>query len=271
MQSHRSWIGKGPTGTDQLPHDPADGDRDGRGARRSCQPSSSPRVNRRRSSIAYVIGVALAVVIGVSLVYTVASVLDVSVSSREYSSKGPVDCAIIALLLFLMVRVYLRRNDTEPPKWMGRRSPDLGERVVYCPSSMWFDDSAHGDKFDRLGNYVLGPAPGGLDRLATLVQDGVVWVNPNDITLGLREDRTMSSPRVPSVQAATNSSSDICVTPHPLDPRTTFLVRRQDGDLLPRIVLDLLRTIPAVSLPDSQTPATVPRSPPMDPKPTTQS
>jgi threonine/homoserine/homoserine lactone efflux protein len=74
----------------------------------------------RRSSIAYVIGVALAVVIGVTLVYTVASVLGASPSSRDDSAKGPVDYAIIALLLFLIVRVFLRRNDTEPPKWMGR-------------------------------------------------------------------------------------------------------------------------------------------------------
>jgi hypothetical protein len=43
-----------------------------------------------------------------------------------------------------------------------------------------------------------------------------------------------------------NSSSDICVTPHPLDPRTTFLVRRHGG-LLPRIVLDRLGIVPAVS------------------------
>jgi hypothetical protein len=74
----------------------------------------------RRSSIAYVIGVALAVVIGVSLVYMVATVLEVSVSPRDNAAKGPVDYVIIALLLFLMVRVYLRRNDTEPPKWMGK-------------------------------------------------------------------------------------------------------------------------------------------------------
>ena len=74
----------------------------------------------RRSSIAYVVGVALAVVIGVTLVYTVASLLGVSPSSRDDSAKGPVDYAIIALLLFLMVRVFLRRNDTEPPKWMGK-------------------------------------------------------------------------------------------------------------------------------------------------------
>jgi hypothetical protein len=49
---------------------------------------------------------------------------------------------------------------------------------------MWFEEPAHGDKFDWLGNYVLGPAPRGLDELATVVQDGEVWVNPNEITLG---------------------------------------------------------------------------------------
>jgi succinate dehydrogenase hydrophobic anchor subunit len=27
---------------------------------------------------------------------------------------------IIALLVFLMVRVYIKRNETQPPKWMGR-------------------------------------------------------------------------------------------------------------------------------------------------------
>jgi hypothetical protein len=64
------------------------------------------------------------------------------------------------------------------------RSTHLGERVIYCRSSGWFEDPAHGTKFDRLGNYELGPAPRGLDRLATLVQDGVVWVNPNQVTLG---------------------------------------------------------------------------------------
>jgi len=64
------------------------------------------------------------------------------------------------------------------------RSTHLGERVIYCRSSGWFEDPAHGTKFDRLGNYELGPAPRGLDRLATLVQDGAVWVNPNEVTLG---------------------------------------------------------------------------------------
>ena len=82
------------------------------------------------------------------------------------------------------VPAYVVIGPPQTPVTFLARSPHLGERVVYCPSSMWFEDPAHGDKFDRLGNYVLGPAPRGLDRLATLVQDGVVWVNPTEVTLG---------------------------------------------------------------------------------------
>ena len=63
-------------------------------------------------------------------------------------------------------------------------STHLGERVIYCRSSGWFEDLAHGTMFDRLGHYGFGPAPRGLDRLATVVQGGVVWVNPNEVTLG---------------------------------------------------------------------------------------
>lgn len=74
----------------------------------------------RRSSLAYVLGVALAVVVGLALVYTVASVLGASPSAGDDAEKNWVDYAITALLLFLMVRVYLRRHDTQPPKWMGK-------------------------------------------------------------------------------------------------------------------------------------------------------
>lgn len=87
-------------------------------------------------------------------------------------------------VLLSEVPAYVVADPPRTPVTFLARSPHLGERVVYCPSSMWFEDPAHGDNFDRLGNYVLGPAPRGLDRLATLVQDGVVWVNPTEITLG---------------------------------------------------------------------------------------
>ena len=82
------------------------------------------------------------------------------------------------------VPAYVVAEPPQTPVSLLALSPHLGERVSYCRSSTWFEDPIHGAKFDRLGNYMVGPAPRGLDRLATLVQEGVVWVNPNDIELG---------------------------------------------------------------------------------------
>jgi len=82
------------------------------------------------------------------------------------------------------VPAYVVVDPPRSPIALLARSTHLGEMVIYCRSSGWFEDPAHGTMFDRLGNYELGPAPRGLDRLATLVQDGVVWVNPNEVTLG---------------------------------------------------------------------------------------
>ena len=82
------------------------------------------------------------------------------------------------------VPAYVVVDPPRTPISLLARSTHLGERVIYCRSSGWFEDPAHGTKFDRLGDYGLGPAPRGLDRLATLVQDGVVWVNPNEVTPG---------------------------------------------------------------------------------------
>jgi len=82
------------------------------------------------------------------------------------------------------VPAYVVVDPPRSPIALLARSTHLGERIIYCRSSGWFEDPAHGTKFDRLGNYELGPAPRGLDRLATVVQDGVVWVNPNEVTLG---------------------------------------------------------------------------------------
>jgi hypothetical protein len=88
------------------------------------------------------------------------------------------------VVLLPEVPAYVVVDPPRTPIALLARSTHLGERVTYCRSSGWFEDPAHGTKFDRLGNYELGPAPRGLDRLATLVQDGVVLVNPNEVTLG---------------------------------------------------------------------------------------
>jgi hypothetical protein len=82
------------------------------------------------------------------------------------------------------LHAYVVADPPQSPIALLARSPQMGEPVEYCPSSDWFEDPAHGSKFDRLGTYELGPAPRGLDRMASIVADGVVWVDPTEITLG---------------------------------------------------------------------------------------
>ena len=64
------------------------------------------------------------------------------------------------------------------------RSPQMGEPVKYCASSGWFEDRAHGSMFDSLGDYVLGPAPRGLDRLDVRAVGNDVWIDPTDRFIG---------------------------------------------------------------------------------------
>jgi hypothetical protein len=93
---------------------------------------------------------------------------------------------------------YMVTDAHGTPVTLVARSTQMGEPVVYCPTSMWFEDSAHGSKFDRLGRYALGPAPRGLDRLITVVHDGVVWVDPSRELLGPpREDAAQIPPAGP--------------------------------------------------------------------------
>jgi phenylpropionate dioxygenase-like ring-hydroxylating dioxygenase large terminal subunit len=95
------------------------------------------------------------------------------------------------------LRAYVVMDPPKTPIALLAVSPHLGERVVYCPSSTWFEEQAHGSKFDRVGNYVLGPAARGLDRLPTIVRDGMVWVNPSVVMLGPPRGRHEARPAGP--------------------------------------------------------------------------
>jgi hypothetical protein len=66
------------------------------------------------------------------------------------------------------------------------RSPQMGEPIHYCPTSGWFEDPAHGSKFDGLGRYALGPAPRGMDRFAVEIVDGVAWIDTSEISASRR-------------------------------------------------------------------------------------
>jgi hypothetical protein len=75
--------------------------------------------NPRRNSFAYVSGAVLASVLGTTVFFIVTGLLHTQVGAKE-GGAGPIDYVLVALLLFLGVRVYLKRKTTEPPKWMAK-------------------------------------------------------------------------------------------------------------------------------------------------------
>jgi hypothetical protein len=74
-----------------------------------------------RNSLSYLAGAAVSITAVVTLAYLVAKGTTQAAGSRMGGTAGSViDWIILGLVLFLIVRVYLTRNTSEPPKWMGR-------------------------------------------------------------------------------------------------------------------------------------------------------
>jgi threonine/homoserine/homoserine lactone efflux protein len=70
----------------------------------------------KRNSIAFLVGVATATAIGVTVFYAIGGGI-----TDEDSGKSWLDWVIIGLLAFLALWVFLKRNEEkEPPKWMGK-------------------------------------------------------------------------------------------------------------------------------------------------------
>lgn len=66
-----------------------------------------------------------------------------------------------------------------------QRCVHLGCRVPFCANSQWFECPCHGSKYNRAGEYRLGPAPRSLDRFPITVDEaGVVTVNTGIIVTG---------------------------------------------------------------------------------------
>jgi Sap, sulfolipid-1-addressing protein len=72
--------------------------------------------NARRNSLAFLAGVGAATTIGVTIFFLVGSGL----TGTKDEGKSWLDWLIVALLIILIVWVFLKRDETEPPKWMGR-------------------------------------------------------------------------------------------------------------------------------------------------------
>lgn len=65
-----------------------------------------------------------------------------------------------------------------------QRCVHLGCRVPFCETSQWFECPCHGSKYNGAGEYKLGPAPRGLDRMVVTVEDGLITVDTGNIILG---------------------------------------------------------------------------------------
>ena len=65
----------------------------------------------------------IAVTAGVTLTYTLASVLGNSISLGDPSNSGSIgniiQYVLVGLLVFLSIRSYVRRETSEPPRWLG--------------------------------------------------------------------------------------------------------------------------------------------------------
>jgi hypothetical protein len=68
-------------------------------------------------------GVVIAVTVGLTVTYTLATVLGNSVSLGDSSDSGSlgniIQYVLVGLLMLLSIRSYLRRETSEPPRWLG--------------------------------------------------------------------------------------------------------------------------------------------------------
>jgi hypothetical protein len=74
-----------------------------------------------KNSVAYISGAAISITTVVTIAYLVARGTK-SAAGSEHSSTVDriIDWVVLALMLFLIVRVYLKRGESEPPKWMSK-------------------------------------------------------------------------------------------------------------------------------------------------------
>ena len=71
----------------------------------------------------FLAGVVIAVTAGVTITYTLATTLGNSISLGDPSNSGSpgnmIQYLLVGLLVFLSIRSYVRRETSEPPRWLG--------------------------------------------------------------------------------------------------------------------------------------------------------
>jgi hypothetical protein len=149
---------------------------------------------RKRSPVVPLV----AALIGVAGVTAVAIVASGGSVDPRWVPVGTIDDVNSRRIVFVpQLHAYVVADPGGTPITLIAESPQMGEPVELCATSMWFEDAAHGSKFDQLGRYALGPAPRGLDRLPTIVHDGVVLVDPSRTLLGPPREGPVDPPSGP--------------------------------------------------------------------------
>ena len=79
-------------------------------------------------------GVVIAVTAGLTIIYTLASVLGNSVSLGDSSDSGSlgniIQYLLVGLLIFLSIKSYVGRETSEPPRWLGALQ-NAGPRTAF--------------------------------------------------------------------------------------------------------------------------------------------
>jgi hypothetical protein len=82
----------------------------------------------------FITGVVIAVSVGVTITYTLATVLGNSVSLGDPSHSGSlgniIQYLLVGLLVFLSIRSYVGRETSEPPRWLGALQ-NAGPRTAF--------------------------------------------------------------------------------------------------------------------------------------------
>ncbi len=81
-------------------------------------------------------------------------------------------------------RGYLVKVDEEEILALSEVCTHLGCRVPYIDEAGQFECPCHGSKFTREGDYIVGPAPRGMDEYGTEVVEGVIVIDTSDVIAG---------------------------------------------------------------------------------------
>jgi hypothetical protein len=123
------------------------------------------------------------VILAVVAVWVAAAVTSGYVRDRGWVRIGTREAIEAARVVYVSdLRLFVVANGSSPVA-LSALSPQLRGRLRFCPPAASFQDE-RGDVFDRLGRYVLGPAPRGMDRVGIRIKGDFIDVKPDAVTTG---------------------------------------------------------------------------------------